>query len=167
MTQEKTQTSVASEIGQAKEMGEQSDALSQASFKLTELKLRQESIELELAAIKLEQEKERLLRLQRNSQRRPFLFWSVVGIAGLMYLGFLFEIGYGIACVFHPEWSSETLGAEERFAVVKLSLLGIIPTVLVGLLMKSVYASTPKESITVKDVVPVKVVTDSLVKSSS
>lgn len=50
------------------------DERSEISFKISDLKLKQELVELELEGVLLEQERERLKRLRKNSNRRPFIF---------------------------------------------------------------------------------------------
>ena len=110
----------------------QSDTRSRLSFEISDLKLAQDRTKLRLEINKLHQEEERLRRLQKNSNRRPFLFRMLVIIIIILYLSF-FIISTVIFLSLIGVINHTFIEPEARLYVFLLILLSIVPTVLVAL----------------------------------
>lgn len=146
----------------------QSDTRSRLSFEISDLKLAQERTKLRLEINKLHQEEERLRRLQKNSNRRPFLFWMLVIIIIILYLSF-FIISTVIFLSLIGVINHTFIEPEARLYVFLLILLSIVPTVLVALVMKAIFSATAKHEeksteIKITDAVPIKVIAESLAR---
>lgn len=142
------------------------DERSEISFKISDLKLKQELVELELEGVLLEQERERLKRLRKNSNRRPFIFWPLFCVIILFYGGFFFMILGGPAVGICNTSLSDSAA---RLYAVEIFLLGVIPTVLIALLMKAVFSATEKKEdkvteIKFPDAFPIKTIAENLTK---
>ncbi len=146
----------------------QSDTRSRLSFEISDLKLAQERTKLRLEINKLHQEEERLRRLQKNSNRRPFLFRMLVIIIIILYLSF-FIISTVIFLSLIGVINHTFIEPEARLYVFLLILLSIVPTVLVALVMKAIFSATAKHEeksteIKITDAVPIKVIAESLAR---
>lgn len=142
------------------------DERSEISFKISDLKLKQELVELELEGVLLEQERERLKRLRKNSNRRPFIFGPLFCVIILFYGGFFFMILGGPAVGICNTSLSDSAA---RLYAVEIFLLGVIPTVLIALLMKAVFSATEKKEdkvteIKFSDSFPIKTIAENLTK---
>ena len=158
-----------SEVRELAERIDARDERADIAMKISDLTLEQQKTKLELEKIRLEQERERLFRLKKNSSRRPFIFWSLILVIGLLY-GTFFKI---IWCAPFDSSTTETTDiltdAGARLYIIQLILLGVIPTVLVALVMKAIFSATQKHEeksteIKITDAIPVKVIAESLTR---
>lgn len=155
-----------SEVRELAERIDARDERADIAMKISDLALEQEKTKLELEKIRLKQEEEHLLRLQKNSSRRPFFFWSLVLVIGLLYGGFFIMM---LNAPFVSPTTDILTDAGARLYIIQLILLGVIPTVLVALVMKAIFSATQKHEeksteIKITDTVPIKVIAESLTR---
>lgn len=152
------------EIAQAKEQTD-TDALANIAIKLQEAELKAKQLKIDIDTSALEQEKLRIIRLKKNNERRPYVFWGLVFVIVVMYALLL------VLIIRDQFWTCPVLlQGVGRVHFLELALLAVIPTVLVALLMKAVFSATPKKEqdseIKISDAIPLKLITSNVDKAA-
>ena len=142
------------------------DERASIALEVSSLKLQREKVKLELEKVSLDQERERLRRIQKNSGRRPSIFFALVCVIILFYGGFFMMVLGGPAVGVRNVALSD---AQVRLYAVEIFLLGVIPTVLVAFLMKAIFSATEKKEdkstqISITDAAPVKSIAEQIAK---
>lgn len=125
------------------------DQQNQLKTKLTELELQRRKTVLDIEA-------ERLNRIKKNSDRRPWAF-SLAGLTiGVLYIAFIVLVTKAV-CAF------ASLAPQVQIALI--FALAATPTILAIALLKAVFARTSKsaESPTLADATPVKKIIDAAI----
>lgn len=170
------------EVQELAETIDSNDERSSLSLQISELKLEQEKVKLQIAKTQLGIEEERLDRIQKNSARRPKLFFAMSSVIAIFYVGFFLMVFCGptvgicdairrILCDPSVGICNETLSdSSVRLYVIEIFLLAVIPTILLTLLMKAIFSATEKKEdktteIKISDAIPMKVITENITKS--
>lgn len=141
------------------------DALANIAMRLQEAELKAKLLKIDIDSSALEQEQLRIVRLQKNNERRPYVFWGLALVIVVMYTLLLILI-------FRDQFYTcpVLLQAAGRIHFLELALLAIVPTVLVALLMKAVFSATPKKDqdgeIKISDAIPLKLITSNVDKAT-
>ena len=170
------------EVQELAETIDSDDERSSLSLQISELKLEQEKVKLQIAKTQLGIEEGRLDRIQKNSARRPKLFFAMCSVIAIFYVGFFLMVFCGptvgicdairrILCDPSVGICNETLSdSSVRLYVIEIFLLAVIPTILLTLLMKAIFSATEKKEdktaeIKISDAIPMKVITENITKS--
>lgn len=149
---------IAADVETVKQNIDSSDDVSNLELQINRLKLSTHKLVLE-------QEEEKLLRLRKNNDRRPVLFWLVFCVIVGLY--FTFTI-----CVLNGpnpndfallEDKEKLKGITTYFTAIVI-LLSVIPTVLLIVLIKAVFSPQEKNQKELLESIPVVTVAKNIIE---